>query len=164
MVDLVVGGCDFSGTTSQVNGLIKLLTSSGKTVRDIRGTEIDALFHAREFEEFNKDYQSLKEFLGDSNIAENRKKEFVYNANDCLINGLKVASCKDNWVSTYIDPNSADVWVMEEPTHRGAGQVNRVIEQNRSQFGSKFNPFSAALFHQGYRTQAAANSVICTPH
>ncbi|HKL24286.1 MAG TPA: hypothetical protein VJ912_03050, partial [Candidatus Nanoarchaeia archaeon] len=66
---------------------------------------------------------------------------------------LKVASMIGNDVTTYINPNSADAWIMEEPSKRGAGQVNRVIEQNRSKFGDKMNPFAAALTHQVYRSE-----------
>ena len=57
-----------------------------------------------------------------------------------------------NKVTSYIDPNSADVWIMEEPTKRGAGQVNRVIEQNRSAFNDELNPKAAAETHSVYRT------------
>lgn len=41
---------------------------------------------------------------------------------------------------------------MEEPTKRGAGQLNRTIEQNRSQFGDEMNSIAASLAHQAYRT------------
>lgn len=150
LVDLAIGGCDFSGTTTQINFINNFLESVGYKVRDIRGTEIDALFHAELFHKINQNHRNFGDFCEDNAISKNKKSNFVYNSNEFL-NERKVASFVKNDISTYIDPNSADVWVMEEPTERGAGQVNRVIEQNRSKWKSNFDPFSAALTHQVYR-------------
>jgi hypothetical protein len=56
-----------------------------------------------------------------------------------------------NEVSTYINPDSAEVWLMEEPTKRGAGQVKRAIEQHRTKYGSQMDTVAAAYCHQVYR-------------
>ncbi|MEA3514799.1 MAG: hypothetical protein U9R34_04945 [Nanoarchaeota archaeon] len=154
--DIVVSGPDMSGTGTQVNDLIDFFQQSGKIVKDIRGTEIDALFHTEIFKTFNSQYISLQQFLSDKQVSEDDKKEFVFQANQLMIGGntnedLKVASCIKNKVSTYINPDSADVWIMEEPTKRGAGQVNRALEQQRTQYLSSFDPIAAAYCHQVYR-------------
>ncbi|MFA6422390.1 MAG: hypothetical protein WCV92_03265 [Candidatus Buchananbacteria bacterium] len=156
MIDLVISGPDMSGTGTQVNDLINFFISQGKKVRDIRGTEIDALFHAQIFENLNENYLNLKDFLENSS-DDYLKKEFIYQAHKLLTGGgtnqdLKISSCIKNDVSTYIDPDSADVWIMEEPTKRGAGQVNRTIEQQRTRYNDKLNATAAALCHQTYRT------------
>ena len=155
-VDLVVSGCDFSGTSTQIEGLIKSLQDNRKIVRDLRGTELDALFHTGAFFKYNKKYSSLKDFLDDEIISKVFKRDFLAEAGELLIKGnkreVRVASMIENKISEYISPNSADVWILEEPTNRGAGQVNRTIEQNRSEYGDILNPISAALCHQAYRT------------
>ncbi|MEX2017570.1 MAG: hypothetical protein WD876_03795 [Candidatus Pacearchaeota archaeon] len=122
----------------------------------MRGPELEALFHAITFFEYNKNHTSLKDFLDDERVSGIFRREFLEKAGKLLIKGnkreVRVASMIENRVSEYISPNSADVWIMEEPTNRGAGQVNRVIEQNRSEYGDVLNPVSAALCHQAYRT------------
>ncbi len=153
-LDLVISGCDFSGTSTQIKGLIKYFQSAGKTVRDIRGTETDAMFHAQALEDFNGRYVNLREF---SNVC---------NTHPCILqdglnqlnkltrkNGFNIASMVINDVSEYINPHHADVWVMEEPTKRGAGQTVRTVELYRSKFGDKSNQASAAFAHQAYRTE-----------
>lgn len=155
-IDLVVSGPDLSGTSTQVKFLISFFKSLGKKVRDISGTEIDALFHAEIFKEYNETYLNLKEFLADRSVSDDKKKEFIYRANDLLLGrsekkGLKVASMYKNDITTYVNPDSADVWVMEEPTRRGAGQTNRTFEQNRTKFGSEMDPVAASFCHQVYR-------------
>ena len=82
--------------------------------------------------------------------------KFFQNVNEFLSLGgtnadLKIASCVQNKSSTYVDPETADAWIFEEPTKRGAGQVNRTIEQHRSQYGSSIDPIAAAYCHQVYR-------------
>ena len=72
-VDLVIGGPDMSGTSTQVNDIIEFFKSRGKAVRDLRGTEIEALFHAVMFSEYNDDYLSLSEFLDDPKVLESSK-------------------------------------------------------------------------------------------
>ncbi len=155
MIDLVISGPDMSGTGTQVNNTVEQFKYLGKKVRDIRGTEIEALFHADIFDGVNENYLNLKEFLADS-IDEYLKKELVFQANKLLIGGgtnedLKIASFTKNDVSTYINPHKADVWVMEEPTKRGSGQVNRSIEQQRTKYGSSLDATAAAYSHQVYR-------------
>ena len=152
MIDLVIGGPDMSGTSTQIQNTIEFFQQRGKKVRDISGTEIDALFHADIFSVINKIHPNLKSFLQDERIFQETKTGFLYQAHLLLAGldrgtnmDLKVASMVENDISTYIDPNAADVWVMEEPTKRGAGQVNRVIEQNRSRWGSVIDPVSAAI-------------------
>lgn len=150
-IDLVIGGPDFSGTSTQVKDLIDYFTSTGKKVKDLRGTEMDALFHVERFG-LSNNYTCLKEFLNDPAVSENQKKDFVFEISNFLTGEVKVASCFKTPSTLFINPDSADVWVLEEPTNRGAGQVCRTIEQRRSDFDSRLNPVSAALAHQAYRT------------
>lgn len=156
--DLVICGPDMSGTSTQINDFINYFKEKGKIIRDIRGTEMDLLFHAEIFKEYNTDFMSLKDFLNSEKITTEEKNNLLLEIYS-LLSGYKnktdllVGSFKKNKITTYIDPNSADVWIMEEPTKRGAGQVNRVIEQNRSSydFEEKIDGYSAALVHQAYR-------------
>ena len=67
-IDLVIGGCDFSGTSTQTQDLINYFKGTGKLVKDIRGTEIDAMFHIESFSPYNKGYMDLNEFSEDSNM------------------------------------------------------------------------------------------------
>lgn len=156
-IDLVIGGPDMSGTSTQIQDCIDYFASKNRKVRDIRRTEIDALFHADIFSIVNKHHLNLQEFLSDEAILKTIKSEVLHKIYS-LLSGhgtnedLRIASCVKNEVSTFVDPNSADVWIMEEPTKRGAGQKNRTIEQHRSQYGSATHPISAALSHQNYRT------------
>ncbi len=147
-----------SGTSTQITGIINYFKSRGKVVRDARGTEMDLLFHAEVFKKYNKDFISLKEFLDSKKFTEKDKSKLIFEIYSLLSGykkdrGLMVGSFKKNKVTTYINPDSADVWVLEEPTKRGAGQVNRVIEQNRSvyDFEETIDGNSAALCHQAYR-------------
>lgn len=156
-IDLVVAGPDFSGTTTQIKDFIKYFKDNNFHIKDLRGTEIDALFHAERFYDLNHDYMSLREFLDDKNNIPDSKNyllEEIYNLLSGRRNGadLLVASMVRNDCSTYINPDFADVWIMEEPTRRGAGQECRVFEQNASKFGSQMNGYRAALAHQAYRT------------
>ena len=149
-LDVVICGPDMSGTSTQIKGIISFFNSINYKVRDLRGTELEALFHAEKFKEFNEGYSNL------SKISENKKKEFLFKAYS-LMSGFKresdlmVASCVKNNVSTYINPALADVWILEEPTKRGSGQVNRAIEQNRSEYGEELDGVSAAITHSVYR-------------
>ncbi len=156
--DMVICGPDMSGTSTQINDFIEYFKSKGKTIRDIRGTEMDLLFHAEIFEKYNQNFMSFKDFLDSEQFSKEEKSNLLleiysllsgYNKNTDLF----VGSFKKNKITTYINPNSADVWIMEEPTKRGAGQVNRVIEQNRSSYDFKetIDGYSAALVHQVYR-------------
>jgi thymidylate kinase len=156
-IDLVIAGPDFSGTTTQINDLVSHFKSNNFRVRDLRGTEVDALFHADRFSDINYEYDSLKDFLDDPDTTQNSKNIFLEEVYDLLSgrnnrSDLLLGSMIKNDCSTYIDPASADVWVMEEPPRRGAGQICRTIEQNRSKYGSQLDGLSAALAHQAYRT------------
>lgn len=167
-IDLVIAGPDFSGTTTQIDDIITYFRSANASVKDLRGTEIDALFHAEMLADERKrfgegEFLNLNEYLAtiqkwrESGTTVKDTAGFFFYVNKLLGGGgtnrdLRVASMVKNDITTYIDPNSADVWIMEEPTRRGAGQVCRVIEQNRSKFGSKLDGISAALAHQAYRT------------
>jgi len=150
-LDLVIAGPDMSGTSTQIKDIINYFKKENLIVRDLRGTEIDALFHAEKFKLLNSRFSSISE------LPPHIKDYFLSTTYNMMSGGgtnqdLQIASCVRNNVTTFVDPNSADVWIMEEPTKRGAGQLNRTIEQNRSQFGDEMNPIAAALAHQAYRT------------
>lgn len=155
--DIVICGPDMSGTSSQLKDIISYLQNKGLTVRDMRGTEADALFHAERFAHMNN-YLSLQDFLSDSHANEKMKKRF-YRDEYRLLSGyqldgdLKIASMVRNDISTYVNPNSADAWIFEEPTRRGAGQVNRAFEQNRLSYNATPNPIAESMSHQGYRSE-----------
>ncbi|HBR80633.1 MAG: hypothetical protein UX09_C0033G0011 [Candidatus Uhrbacteria bacterium GW2011_GWE2_45_35] len=156
MLDLVIAGPDMSGTSTQINDLISFFQNQNKKVRDLRGTEIDALWQAEVFRNLNEDHLSLKDCLEDEAVPRFIKDDFLKKAVDLLVSGntngdLKIASCNRNEVSTYINPDSAEVWIMEEPSKRGSGQVCRTIEQHRSKHGSELDPVSAAHTHSVYR-------------
>jgi thymidylate kinase len=171
-LDLVVGGPDMSGTSTQIQDTIEFFMKKGKIVKDLRGTENDVLFHSEVFQEellrtgWGNNFLNFNEFL---NIADKVQRtgastigprDFLFYANNLLSGGetnqdLRVASMVKNNITTYINPNSADVWVIEEPSKRGAGQVNRVIEQNRSKFKDTMNPKAAAESHSIYRNDEA---------
>ena len=160
--DIVICGPDMSGTSTQINDFIEYFKSKGKTIRDIRGTEMDLLFHAEIFEKYNKEFMSLKDFLNSEQFSKEEKSDLLleiysflsgYNKNTDLF----VGSFKKNQITTYINPNSADVWIMEEQTKRGSGQTSRVIDINRSSYDFQelglpiIDGYSAALVHQAYR-------------
>ncbi len=170
-LDLVIAGPDMSGTSTQIKDTIDYFQNKKFIVKDLRGTETDALFHSKvlyderikfgEGDFFNlRDYIKTIKDWRDSGVTMRDPVNVLFYINELLSGGgtnqdLRVASMVENRVTTYIDPNSADVWIMEEPTKRGAGQVNRVLEQNRSLFGDKMNPIAAALCHQVYRSEEA---------
>lgn len=156
-LDLVVCGPDMSGTGTQITDIAKYFISKGYRVRDIRGTETDALFHAEEFQgqlpTSLKNLTHLRELPHSSEIYQ----RFLFYAHQKLSGGgtnedLQVASMIKNSVSTFVNPESADVWIMEEPTKRGAGQICRATEQNRSQYHDRMNGKAAAEAHSIYRT------------
>lgn len=153
-IDLVITGCDFSGTSTQVDGLIDYLKSTGKKVRDIRGTEEDAMFHTEVMNQYNHTHTNLDELMHDKRIHPLVSSNAINDVNKILrMNRLKVSSMVDNAISEYIDPESADFWIMEEPTHRGAGQTVRRFELYRSEFDGKRDSISEALAHQAYRSE-----------
>ena len=165
LLDLVIGGPDMSGTSTQIGDVINYFQGIGKIVRDIRGTEIDALFHSQAFQKgvsrsWDKHYLNFGQFLSEveecKSVSTSLPRDFLEYVNNLLSGGrtnqdLRVASMVKNEVSTYIDPNSADVWIMEEPPKRGSGQVCRTLEQNRSKYGSSMDPVAAAVAHSVYR-------------
>jgi len=173
-VDLVIAGPDFSGTTTQINDIIEYFQNNKAVVKDLRGTENDVLFHAELFSDERKrlgetirgggeflnlhEYQTTIQKWRESGVTTRDNASFFYHINTLLGGGgtnrdLRVGSMVKNDITTYINPNSADVWIMEEPTRRGAGQVCRVIEQNRSKYDDVLDMRSAAMSHQTYRTE-----------
>ncbi len=152
-LDLVIGGCDFSGTSTQIKDLIDYFKSKNKVVRDLRGTEVDAMFHTESFFPHNINYTSLTEFSTGFKTHPFIVREVLNNINKIAVKKFRISSMVHNEISEYINPNSADIWIMEEPTKRGAGQTVRNYELYRSQFRSEMNPVSAALAHQAYRSE-----------
>jgi len=156
-IDLVICGPDMSGTSTQIEDTIEFFQKQNKIVRDMRGTEDSALFHAERFNLHNKNELSLDSFINKNNSVNSPVKlNLVYEISH-LRNGfygeqkLRIASMIKNDVTTYINLNSADVWIFEEPTHRGAGQDCRIVENNRSKFDSKTDQIAIAMAHQSYR-------------
>jgi len=152
-LDLVIGGCDFSGTSTQINDLIEYFKSKGEKVRDLRGDEKDALFHAEIMKPYNNTHTSFNEVMSNRKIHPFIQIDVFNHINKILNMNSKISSMVQNDITEYINPNSADVWIMEEPTNRGAGQTVRRFELYRSKFGDKINPISAALAHQAYRSE-----------
>jgi len=153
-LDLVISGCDFSGTTTQLFGIADYFSLKNYKIRDIRGSEREAMFHSEAMKEFNKEYVGFGGFLKDDTITKERIRRATKKLDDLMrLTDFKISSMAHNEISEYIDPNSADIWMMEEPTRRGAGQTVRGFELYRSQFGSKMNPIAAALAHQAYRSE-----------
>ena len=152
-IDLVVSGCDFSGTTTQLGGMMDYLASEGYKVRDLRGNEREAMFHCEEMSDFNRDYTSLGDFLQREPTPGLKEKAKEKLDSLARITDFRISSMVKNGITEYIDPDSADVWVMEEPTRRGAGQTVRGFELYRSQFGSEMDSIAAALAHQAYRSE-----------
>lgn len=171
-LDIVLSGPDMSGTSTQIEVVKDYYRKQGLIIKDLRGTENHALFHAEIFNLYNEGYESLDEFLQTQQVLEETKNKFLREAHNLLAGyytdtDLLIASCIKNDSSTFVNPNSADVWIFEEPTRRGAGQVNRAIEQNRSKYecltenivklneNKNNNPadnLSEAYAHQAYRT------------
>ena len=56
-----------------------------------------------------------------------------------------------NDISTFIDPDKADVWVMEEPPRRTSGQIVRTFELNRTKYNVEQDQICAAFSYQNYR-------------
>lgn len=149
-LDLVIAGPDMSGTGTQVADIINYFKVKGEIVKDMRGTETDALFHADKFAEINKHYSGVHE------MPDFFKKDFLFQVHELMSGGgtnedLQIVSCVNNNCSTFVNPDSADIWVFEEPTKRGSGQDCRAIEQNRSSYLAKPDQIAASFLHQGYR-------------
>jgi len=151
-LDLVISGPDMSGTSTQIGDLISYFRAQGKIVRDLRGTEEDALFHAEKFNNYNYSHFSLTDFLNDGQVSLAERKDYLFEARKFLgPDKMLIPSMCKNEVSTYINPDLADVWIMEEPTKRGAGMVNRTIELHRSKYDHYRSPETAAHTHHIYR-------------
>jgi len=154
-IDLVICGPDMSGTSTQVEDTIEFFQDLGGKVRDMRGTEDSALFHTNKFSLHNKNELSLYNFMNNNSVKPFTKLDVIYQISK-LNNGFYgeqklLASMIRNYVTTYINPNSADVWIFEEPTHRSAGQDCRIVENNRSKFDSETDQIAIAMAHQTYR-------------
>lgn len=150
-VDLVVSGPDMSGTSTQICQIIDYFKKKGLVVKDFRGGEIDALFHAKVFEDINRDFMSLDAWMKNTYTTKTDVSAFLHEA-DMHLHNLKVASFLDNEVSSFVDPSGYDVVVMEEPPKRGAGLDIRTFELNRSRYGSSHHPIAEALLFQAYRS------------
>lgn len=150
-IDLVIAGMDLSGTSTQVKFLTKHLQNKGLIVKDLKGTEHDALFHSNLFISHNMGYFSFTEFLKDSKGSPAAKLN-VYEKMNYLMSKLQVASMVRTDKTSYIDPNSADVWLLEEPTRRGAGQTVRTFELCRGDYSIPSNQNAAGLAHSAYRS------------
>jgi hypothetical protein len=152
-IDLVISGCDFSGTSTQIKDLIDYLKSKNLVVRDLRGTEADAMFHAESFLPYNRIHTNLTEFSKDSRVHPFILQKVLNDINKIAVRNFRISSMVHNESTEYINPHSADAWVMEEPTKRGSGQTVRGFELYRSAFGDKPNNVAAALAHQAYRSE-----------
>jgi hypothetical protein len=158
-IDLVIGGPDFSGTSTQIEDTIDFFKQNNLKIKDLRGDEFSPLFHAERFKHLGIHHDSLRSFLKDHTLSSMSKLEFMAAAYGLLTgidqpNGqdLQVASMVKSEKTTYINPNSANVWILEEPPRRTSGQICRVVEHNRSIFNSEENQTSTAMSHQAYRT------------
>ena len=117
----------------------------------------------------NNSGKDIMPFLLDEQVSKDVKYDFLWKA-QTYVERCRFASMQQDfdknptYVATsdifelrkndrfpYINPLSADVWVLEEPTFRGAGSENRFMEQNRSYFGLEIDPVAAAHDHQSYR-------------
>ncbi|MBW2983242.1 hypothetical protein KY327_02970 [Candidatus Woesearchaeota archaeon] len=156
-LDIVVSGPDMSGTSTQVGDIISYFEDRGLKVRDLRWGELDALFHAEAFKDLNRDFRSLREYeqaVKKGRVgSEDDLNRFYESARQ-----LPRASSVRNEVSTYIDPESADVWVMEEPSKRG---LVRMVDMHMSQFWASHDPFAQAFsygddrYHEFFRFRQA---------
>ncbi|MFP4524713.1 MAG: hypothetical protein ACLFO2_05415 [Candidatus Woesearchaeota archaeon] len=156
-LDIVVSGPDMSGTSTQVGDIIGYFEAKGLRVRDLRGGELDALFHAGAFNHINRGFRSLKEYeLAVKAGREGSEDELGVFYKRAL--QLPRASCVQNDVSTYIDPESADVWVLEEPSKRS---LVRMVDMNMSRFWASHDPFAQAFsygddrYHEFFRFRQA---------
>ncbi|MCF7866272.1 hypothetical protein K9L67_03130 [Candidatus Woesearchaeota archaeon] len=157
--DLVICGPDMSGTTSQINALIAYLSQNNNILKDMRGTEKHAYFHAELFNSVFKNFRSYEEFINSKSMDPEILTDFIFSKetyNDKVIltsmtDKAKEDSQKEDPKFLYINPEKADAWVFEEPTKRGAGQSNRVIEQNMSEFHRELDPKGAGVCHSVYR-------------
>lgn len=154
VIDLVICGPDMSGTGTQTDQVMDYFERKNYKVKDLRGDEIAALFHADKFKKYNENFRNILQFK--KSVSDEEFKNFLSEAYSLIYGAstnadLQIASCVDNECSTFINPDSADVWVLEEPTKRGVGQENRALEQNRSRYDSQLDPLQATYSHSSYR-------------
>lgn len=150
MLDIVIGGPDFSGTSTQIQDAVDYFLAEGLTARDMRRSDVDALFHADRFDKYNAGRFNLEEFLNDMGVGGATKLRLMWELS-MEIRDMRVASFVKNDWTNYADPKKADVWVFEEPTKRGSGVYCRVFEQNRADFGADKDPRAEAHSHADYR-------------
>lgn len=141
-LDIVIGGPDHSGTSTQIDDAIKLFQSKGLVVKDLRGGEAEALFHAIHID--SKEHYLNKETFHNANGRFARYRKSIYDKINEKMNYKQFASMVQNNISTYIEPNSADVWVLEEPSNRKVGTAIRQNILYASKFGIEFNKMEEA--------------------
>ncbi|MFP4523498.1 MAG: hypothetical protein ACLFNM_03055 [Candidatus Woesearchaeota archaeon] len=138
ILDIVICGPDYSGTSTQVGDAIQFLKQQGLRVKDLRGNEVDAFFHTEQFQKLYSKFTSLKDaenFYPAPNLRDYFRSE--------LRRGNIAAAVKAKNFS-HINPNSADVFVMEEPTYRGSGMDIRSSLLYASQLKSEISPTTKA--------------------
>jgi hypothetical protein len=164
-LDIVIGGPDYSGSSTQINDAISFFKNKGLVVRDLRGDEADALFHSeimiknikKTINEFKNNYKNFKSKDNDfpevfSSFLE-YKKLFrpLYSSKEVLmeplLNNEMFASCIKNDVSYYVNPADADVWVLEEPTRRGVGADIRSVGLHASKFNGEVSQTTKAQIY-----------------
>jgi len=143
----VVAGPDGSGTSTQVRDIIDYFRGKHLRVIDLRGGETDGLFHAREFNLYNHhgsptSFESYAEFR-ETNLHSDFKSGFVFKAKKAFEQG-RIAACIDDPAFSFVDPEFADVFVLEEPSHR-AGESVRRVQLHRSKFGVKDDQYGKAV-------------------
>lgn len=115
MLDIVICGPDYSGTTTQIGDAIQFFKQQGLHVKDLRGNEVDAFFHTEKFQKQFGKYISLKDAQNNLPVANLRD----YFRSELKKSKVPAAIQSENF--SFINPDSADVFVMEEPTYRGSG-------------------------------------------
>ncbi|MGM5481737.1 MAG: hypothetical protein ACQESE_05005 [Nanobdellota archaeon] len=167
-IDIGVSGFDRSGTSTQINGIINHLeTKYDLRVKDFRGSENAALFHADKFMHYINGHRSLKEFLLDNSVPVDHKQhlafefmkllEGVYEDNGTYVfrkadMDMKVAAINDDEKNyTKISPDFLDVGVFEEPSKRTAGVSSRKTELKMSAFDRLITPYENLIAHSVYR-------------
>ncbi len=159
-LDIVVGGPDHSGTSTQIKDIIKYFQNKGLRVKDLRGTEIDILFHRQTeyIKSFikirqggmkkqlvfdNLNLKSLEKFVKEHKLDILQKEVYKRIMED--LKTKKTPSMIKNDVSLYLNPNLADVWVMEEPSKIQVGSAIRSGILYASKFRQKYTKYEEAL-------------------
>ncbi|MFP4118506.1 MAG: hypothetical protein ACLFTH_00450 [Candidatus Woesearchaeota archaeon] len=170
-LDIGISGFDRSGTSTQINGIIDHLEKQyGLQVKDFRGSENAALFHADQFRDKIGNHISWKGFLLDNSIPSSVKMELSYEFAKLMegvstINGpdgepvnkkagadLKIgAFADDDEYFTRLSLENLDVAIFEEPAKRTSGVSCRKVEQKMSAFDRDLTPRETLLAHSIYR-------------